>query len=282
MTSLKEFLDARRTINLDSNILGMGKNDIGKYIVSDEDYDIFLNLLHDNVFIKKSNRSTLMEKHRSVGPILVNLDLRYNLDQPLLRRFTNEHIRTFIAEYAAAMIYFSKVTQDLFFYQLQKPGPENLRKNSQKDGVHIQCPNVTTTPEYQYGIRGFLLSQTILDRVFYGESAIANLSEDCFDASVIHRNNWFIYGAGKPDLPPYQVEKIWKVSVLDINDHMSFREIVEKVVLHEVPVPSNLELVKTLSIRRGHIEPTPLGIRDARIGEWEELINSWVEGKATA
>ena len=42
MSNLKEFLDARRTSDSDSNITGMGKNDMGKYVVSDEEYDIFL------------------------------------------------------------------------------------------------------------------------------------------------------------------------------------------------------------------------------------------------
>lgn len=292
-TTLKAFLDARRTTDSDSNITGMAKGiDLGKYVISDEEYDTFLRLLHQHIFVKTPKiSSSLLEKHRSVGPILLDLDFRYETGGPLLRRFTNDHIRNFIAEYVAAMVYFSKVeslTQDLNFYHLQKPGPEN-DKNNHKDGVHIQCPNITTTPKYQYGIRGFLLSQTILGRVFDGDSKISNEAEDCFDVSVIHRNNWFLYGACKPDKPQYRVTKIWKVSVADVQelveevDMTDFPALVEgiKSILTEAPIPTDtFDLMKTLSIRRGHTEATPLGFRDARKTEWEELMISWGGGKA--
>lgn len=287
--TLKEFLDARRTSDSDSNITGMGKNDMGKYVVSDEDYDSFLKHLHTHIFGKVPKASNLLEKHRSVGPVLVDLDLRYETGGPLIRRFSDDHVRNFIAEYVAAMIYFSKIEsldKDLYFYHLQKPAPEN-DKNNHKDGVHIQCPSITTSPKFQYGIRGFLLGQNVIDRVF--DSAVSNEAEDCFDVSVIHRNNWFFYGACKPDKAQYKVATIWKISIADVRetldggDPADFQELVEAVksFMTETPVPSDtFELMKTLSIRRGHTDATPLGFRESRKTEWEELMISWGGGKA--
>lgn len=289
IASLKEFLDARRTSDTDSNITGMGHNDKGKYVVSEEEYDTFLRHLHTHVFGKYPKVSSLLEKHRSVGPILIDLDLRYETGGPLVRRFTNDHIRNFIAEYAAAMVYFSKVEsleKDLIFYHLQKPAPEHDKTNH-KDGVHIQCPTITTSPKYQYGIRGFLLSHAIIQRTF--ETPVSNIPEDCFDVAVIHRNNWFLYGACKPDKAQYQVVKIWKMSIADIRetldggDPADFQELVEamKSIMTEMTIPTDkLELIKTLSIRRGHENATPLGFRESRTSEWEELMISWGGGKA--
>ena len=289
MSNLRDFLNARRTGDSDSNIWGLGKgNDMGKYVVSEEEYDIFLKHLHTHIFGSVPRASNLVERHRNVGPILVDLDLKYETGGPLVRRFTDNNIRNFIAEYVAAMVYFSKVEdleKDLYFYHLQKPAPEHDKTNH-KDGVHIQCPSITTLPKYQFCIRGFLLSQTIIRRAF--DATVSNEPEDCYDVSVIHRNGWFFYGACKPDKAQYKATKIWKITIADIKemldggDPADFNELVEiiKNIMTEVSVPTDtFELMKTLSIRRGYTEATPLALRDSRKSEWEELMISWGGGK---
>ena len=291
--SLKDFLDGRRTGDSEANITGMGHYDKGKYIVSDEEYDTFLRYLHDHIFGKhqKPLASGLLEKHRAVGPILLDLDLRYALGGPLVRKFNTDHIRNVICEYVAAMVFFSKVEQlekDLCFYHLEKPAPEN-DKIYHKDGVHIQCPTITTTPRYQYGIRGFLLSQNVIDRVIGGTIPEKHGPEDVFDVCVIHKNNWFFYGACKPDKAQYKVAKIWKFSIADIRecldggdpaDFMDLVESMKSIVTEDVIPTDNFELMKTLSIRRSHVEATPLAFRESRVSEWEELMISWGGGKA--
>ena len=290
MSNLKDFLKARRTESAtDSNLVGMG-NDIGKYVVSDEEYDIFLKHLHSYIFGRSPNASSLLEKHKQGGPILVDLDLRYETGGPLVRRFNDEHIRNFIAEYVAAMIYFSKVEtleKDLYFYHLQKPAPENESKHH-KDGVHIQCPSLTTLPKYQYGIRGFLLSKTLIEREIGGTISDVHMPEDVYDERVIHKNHWFLYGACKPNKAQYKVSKIWKISIADVAemldgaDPADFHELCEAVksIMTESTIPTdNFELMKTLSIRRGHNEATPLGFRECRKSEWEELMIAWGGGK---
>ena len=106
--SLKEFLSGRRTKGTDFNITGIG-NDTGKYVVSEEEYDTFLRYLHTSIFGNVPKASSLLEKHRNVGPVLIDLDLRYETGGPLVRKFQNNTIKNFIAEYVAAMVYFSKV-----------------------------------------------------------------------------------------------------------------------------------------------------------------------------
>lgn len=298
MLTLRSFLDAHRSEKdaKDWNITGMGKEDTGKYTVSDVDYDKFLELVHSHIFGKIPRASSLLERHHQegggTGPQLVDLDLRYETGGPLIRRFTSDHIRDFIAEYVAAMIYFSKVEslpRDLVYYHLEKPSPET-DKSHHKDGVHIQCPTITTTPKYQYGIRGFLLNRDVIGRVFHS-TGISNTPEDCYDVSVIHRNNWFMYGACKPDKAQYKVAKVWKIGIADVRDALDggdpaeFEDLVEivKDLMVEVPHPATsntLDLMKKLSIRVGHTKATPLDIRAIRTAEWEDLMITWGSGKA--
>jgi P4 family phage/plasmid primase-like protien len=289
-TTLRTFLDAHRSSDSEWNLTGMSALDKGKYHVSDDEYDTFLDILHSHIFGRVPRASSLLERHRDNGPILVDLDLRYETGGPLIRRFGATHIKNFIAQYVAAMIYFAKVeslTQDLEFYHLEKPAPET-DKSSHKDGVHIQCPTITTTPRFQYCIRGFLLSHGIVEKLF-GSSEQSNAPEDCYDVSVIHRNNWFLYGACKPDKAQYKIAKLWHISIDDIRealdggDPTDFEELVDivhDIMTEQTIVTDTLATMKRLSIRKHHFETTPLAIRNLRIAEWDALMSTWGLGKA--
>lgn len=288
MSSLRTFLNSRRVEGTDWNITGMPHcPDTGKYKIADEEYDTFLSIVHSHTFGHPPNTNSLLEKHKEHGPVLVDVDLRYGLGQPLRRRFTHDAVRTFVSHYIAAMIYFSKVDDlpsDLLFYYMVKPTAESDAK-SHKDGIHIQCPSISTTPKYQYGIRGYLLQREILPSLF---PDVTNPPEDIFDVSVIHRNNWFLYGACKPSKPQYTVERIWRLSIADVrdaldgDDPLDAAELAETVSewLTEDPVPADtLDLMKKLSIRRGYDDNTAPAIRTLRQSEWEELMIAWGSGK---
>ena len=287
---LRKFLEDRRS-KINWTITGIGDSDKGCYAVDDTDYDTFLSLVHGYIFGRPARASTLLEKHKDNGPILVDLDFKYEkTDGPLLRRFTHDHIQTFIAMYIAAMIYLTRVEdlpEDLIFYDMIKPSPE-IAQGQQKDGVHIQCPMLTTSPKFQYVIRGFLLNQGIIETIF-GETSLSNTAEACYDISVIHSNNWFLYGACKVNKSQYKVERMWKISISDVVDALEggdpddFNELVEIVqnTMTDVVIPTNtFELMKTLSIRRGHDTLNEPAVREIRAGEWANLINQWGAGKA--
>lgn len=291
MSNLSSFLDAHRAgTGAEWNLTGMGGSDMGKYYVSDEEYDTFLQLVNTHIFGRSPRASTLLERHRDKGPGLVDLDLRYETGGILMRRFDTSHIKHFIAWYVATMIYFSRVEDlktDLLFYHLEKPQPENDGKHH-KDGVHIQCPTITTSPKYQYGIRGSMISNNVVDTVFKS-TGVCNPPEDVYDVSVIHRNNWFLYGACKPNKSQYKVVRVWQVTIADIaealdgGDPTDIAELVDIVqdIMTEVSVSKDtLELMKTLSIRRGHTEASPIETRKLRATEWEELMINWGSGKA--
>jgi len=289
MSTLRSFLDSHRTQESDWTLTGMSRDDAGKYAVSDEEYEEFLSIVYRHIFGNPRRVSSLLEKHREIGPLLVDLDFRYEMGGPLVRRFTPDMIRDFIAEYIAAMIYFARVedlTTDILFYDMQKLGPET-DKSFHKDGVHIQCPTITTSPKFQYAIRGFLLGRGVIERVF-GSTVLANPPEDCYDVAVIHRNNWFLYGACKPNKAQYTVKRVWRLPISEVRaflegDPADFTELVDIVkesLVADVVPPDSLELMKTLSIRHGHTDASEFGIRELRRSEWEELMIAWGAGSA--
>ena len=296
-STLRAYLDAHRAVKGSGqwNVTGLIRSgqdsDMGSFYIPDTEYDDFLAVVNDH--LRQPNRtSSLLERHHKVGPLLVDLDMKYEAAGQLRRHFTDNHIQDFIAEYIAAMIYFSRVEDlpnDLVFYHMEKPAPEHDKEDKKhKDGVHIQCPTLTTTPKYQFALRGFLLEQDIITRVF-ANTGLVNEAEDCFDHRVIESNNWFLYGAGKENKASYSIKHIWKVTVKDIEEVLSggdpvdFTDLVESVkdVMSEEHIPEDtLMLTKTLSIRRDHTEVTTLPIRPIREKEWANLQQLWGVGKA--
>jgi P4 family phage/plasmid primase-like protien len=289
--SLRTFLDAHRTSESDWNLTGMG-SDVGKYHVSDEDYDTFLEAVHSHIFGSKPMASSLLERHKEVGPLLVDLDFRYaGGSAPLLRRFKRSHIKRFVAEYIATMVYFTNLEakeEEIRFYVMAKPAPET-EKGNHKDGIHIQCPDLVTNPKFQYAIRGFMLSHGAIANAF-ASTELTNPPEDVYDVAVIHRNNWFLYGACKPDKQQYRVKHILRISPADIAEALDggtpgdMDELVEVIedMLVEDPVDAldTWDLLKTLSIRRGITTSTAPTIRPVRQQEWDTLVGAWGSGKA--
>jgi len=285
-SALKKFLHERKTNdNVAYSLLGMG-NDSGKYNVEDAEYDTFLQLVHQHIYSTPPRALSLIERHKEHSHILVDLDFRYGDTEgaPLMRQFNQDQVQTFIAMYLAAMVYFTEVEDlenDLVFYYMVKPAPEKDGKQH-KDGIHIQCPTINTTPKFQHAIRGFLLKNEVISKVFGGTN-MSNSAEDCYDKSVIHPNGWFLYECCKPNKSQYHVEKIWKVTIAEIQEAIAtvdvdnFEELVSIIhdVMTDVDIPtSSLEIMKTLSIRRGTTDLIEPAVRESRADEWEANVAS--------
>jgi P4 family phage/plasmid primase-like protien len=276
--TLRSYLDSVRTTTADWNVTGFGTGPngwLGKYKIPDDVYEPFLQLLHDHVFTK--NRAcSLLEKHKAQGPILIDLDFRYPGGGPLNRRFSDDHVRAFVAAYADAIArFFEPIAEPLQFYVMVKPSPE-VAGEEHKDGIHIVCPTLTTSPEIQFALRGYILQTGIVDQVF-GVTGNTKPAHDCLDLSVIARNNWFIYGACKPDKPPYKVTKLYGFNMpADYEpitpDHLDEEDI------HSL---DTLSLVTGLSIRHRHDAETEITLRTdspAVETEWLQLIQRWGKG----
>jgi len=248
----------------------------GKFKIPEEEYDAFLTLAHDHIFVK-GKACSLLEKHKLQSPVLIDLDFRYPSGGPLRRRFTDEQIRDFVTAYADAFArFFEPPPTDLQFFVALKPAPESdAAHDTHKDGVHIICPSITTKPEIQYAIRGYLIQTGVIDRIF-GNTGMTNPPQDCLDLSVVQRNNWFLYGACKPDKAWYKVTRVYTMAVPTDYEEITTDHLAEESLESWSPI----DLIKLLSIQNGHDSTTPLELRstDGISTEWSQLLQRWGKG----
>jgi P4 family phage/plasmid primase-like protien len=196
----------------------MGKPGNSYYIPSSMN-DLFYELYQNAVNAGETYHIT--EKHRHIGPIVIDLDFRFSPDAKELdctntpkRRFTDAMIKRvceFYCESARSMLDVEASCVEV--YVLEKPDEcRKIEKGVLKDGVHIIIPGLVTQPAVQQIIRRKVLSR------------IADVFEDCkpvnridniVDEAVIEKNNWMMYGSCKPNSLPYKVTNIYIYNVSD-------------------------------------------------------------------
>lgn len=248
MTTLREFLNARRVKDATWNLTGMGA-DGGKYFVSGEDYPHFLHLYSQNVH-QQRNTSSLLERHASYTPLLIDLDFRYSTDIQE-RIFEKSHIRQFLQSYASAFFTFFEYAQPLRFFVMLKP--ELLEeKGVVKDGIHILCGDLTLDYATVKTLRTYTLEKSILAH-FVDRT---NSDTDCFDEAVLQRNNWFLYGASKPDRKAYIVDYCF---LAHADGRIEEAEWIE----------DDEEFVRLFSLQLNRETPTNLRLRAEKEEEWK-------------
>ena len=226
----------------------MGKNG-GCYFISDEDYPIFLDMLHDYLFIKRNAPLNLVEQHGPTTPypVLIDLDFKYKPDKALTRMFSDEHIYKFVKAYSEVLLKFYKDFPNgktVRFFVSLRPQPYRHKKSVKgesivelKDGVHILSPDVVMTAERQRVLRHLALNNDIVTGAFEGTDYI-NKTDDIFDRSLTVKNGWLMYGESKEDVPAYSLQKVY---VLDTESGE-----LDEQAINEYP---NRTLMELLSIR---------------------------------
>lgn len=288
--ALKQYIDTKRTSSANWNITGLGSGWTGKFKIPDDEYDsVFLPLVHNHVFVH-GQACSLLERQGAQSPIVIDLDFHYPSGGPLQRRFTEEHIRAFVAAYAEALGRFwcmPEGAETLQFFVSLKPAPErDPAHNRHKDGIHIICPTLTLPRSVLCAIRGYLLQTGAIEQVF-GNTEMTNSADDCLDLTVTRTtnpNNWFLYGACKPDKAWYKLEYVYSILILDASAEedelvISPEDLSEESVDDWTP----LDLIRLLSVRVNHTTPTNIIQRhapDTVLGaDWALLMKQFGDGK---
>jgi P4 family phage/plasmid primase-like protien len=217
-SSLHRFLEDRRVWKKgpgqDVSMTGMGANK-GNWTVSDEDYPQFMDLMHEWLFIKDLRPNNFVEQRKPDGvtPLLIDLDFAYPPEKNLERTFTKENIQSFVAEAAAVLKenFDLKDRQTVRFFVTLRPNPYPNKGTSKhiKDGIHILCPDITLTPEFQGLVRQLMLEREAVKKSF-GETGYINHDDIVFDESLTKKQGWLFYGESKPDIPPYTLKHVFK------------------------------------------------------------------------
>lgn len=230
------------------NITGMSHPFTGSYFIKEEDYEEFLRLHHDHVFVD-GKPSSLLERHSTYTPILIDLDFRYN-PTDTDRCFTKENVRAFVKAYADAFFKFIDHNESIRFFVEVKPSP-TIEKDLKKDGIHILCPDVNVDYSIPFILRKYLLENNVLSCFPH----FINTAEDCFDESVIRRNNWFLHGATKGGKAQYSIVYCFIADPDGGFDECEWEE-------------SNRDLTYLFSLQHNRESPTPLTVRPDMLDEW--------------
>lgn len=215
---------------------GMGANK-GNWVVSDEDYPQFMDLMHEWLFIKDLRPNNFVEQRKPDGvtPLLIDLDFAYPPEKNLERTFTKENIQTFVAEAAAVLKenFDLKDRPTIRFFVTLRPNPYPNKGTSKhiKDGIHILCPDITLTPEFQGLVRHLMLEREAVKKSF-GETGYINHDDVVFDESLTKKQGWLFYGESKPDIPPYTLKHVFKYTpktekMTESKDTYKPRELIE-------------------------------------------------------
>jgi P4 family phage/plasmid primase-like protien len=211
--ALRTFLDARRISKDEKRPIAVTGMKGGKYEIPDADYPQFIDHLHEYLFVERGRPLNLIEQPNSAGPksLVLDLDFHYSKTRALdYHTFTLENIHTFNAAMINTLSTFfdlSKYTNLRFFVSLRPQAYEDKKAGIVKDGIHIQCPDISLSFEKQGAIRNHMLQNDAVKKAFAGTQFV-NDPAGIYDVSCTRFHGWFLYGESKPDIPAYDLKMV--------------------------------------------------------------------------
>lgn len=239
---------------------GWGGKYKGKYSIPENKNEIFHKLYYKECIADKNiNELSLIEKHKEVSPILIDIDLNYN-ENVDKRLHTIDHIKKIVELYMFEIkrtFILNNKSEDLMAFIFQRSKPYKS-KGITKDGIHIFFPFIISEPSVQYIIRENVIKKCNNDKILNDLPYINKLTE-IFDRTVIYTNGWFMYGSSKPQCSPYRLTNIFNEKLENLEpDEINYRDI--------------SDFAKFLSIRR-HKKEDETPIKNEKIEEINKLEN---------
>lgn len=239
MSNIYDFLQSHRS-GQNEPYTHTGLNPmIGKYYIPENHLDTFYKLY--NKSLRKNEILSITEIHDKIGPILIDIDLRFNEDIGINRKYSENDIKTLLRIYNEQISHYFDCDEDSFkSYIFEKPEPVRNKGNI-KDGIHIIYPYIISSPEVQYEIRENVI-RLLKETRCISLIGFKNELEDVIDKAVISKNPWLMYGSSKPDQKPYIITHIYNKELEDLD------------------LPTKTELPRLLSIRN-HTNETKLKVK---------------------
>lgn len=262
--ALSKFMIDRLTKSKEPSFTGTDGALKGKWIVEDNDSEHFYNLLYDYLFVKKGRALSIIERPRpnKVKPLMIDLDFHYPIENNLVRTFNKSHILSFCKSIGNSIINFFETDRSIlrFFITMRQEPYVDKRKQYNKDGIHIMCPDITLMNDKLTVLRNYILQENYLGESFK-DTSYKNKDEDVYDVSMTRDQGWYPYGESKPNVPPYLLSHVFTLNTEtndwdeELNDNYNTRELME-----------------ILSIRY-NIEEQENNIKDESQELFDELLN---------
>ena len=196
---------------------------LGSFFIKANELDYFYQLYEIALVNKKNLHIT--EKHDDIGPLLVDLDFRYNIEVSK-RVHTQEHIEQIVELYISEICdIFEILPTDkrltCFVFEREKAYISN---NMTKDGIHIMFPHIICKPTEQYIIRENIIGGKKITNIL-ANLPLKNKISEVVDRAIIEVNPWLMFGSKKPNCEPYKLTYIFNGQMKNINlDEYEFKE----------------------------------------------------------
>jgi P4 family phage/plasmid primase-like protien len=264
---LRDFLNERGgCASHEATVTAMGTELKGKWLIPDNDYPRFLDLLHDYLFVKKARSLNLVEQPRvnHHKPLLLDLDFRYSSDSAINRTFTDSNIKAFCEDVVKGLEHFfglEDYEDGIRFFVTLRPAPyQEQGKKERKDGVHIECPDICLSNEKQKVLRLWLLNRKSVQTCFAGTGYI-NKDEDVYDESMTRKQGWFFFGESKPNIPRYELKNVICYNAAD-----------QTFSSEDVGLYNSRDLMEILSVRYNLTDDGNV-VREEVSAEYQALLN---------
>jgi P4 family phage/plasmid primase-like protien len=199
------FMDEHKVFDADEYTMTRLGGVYGKYYVSDDEYDKFINLYKRVIPYREEY---ITEKQKDLGPILIDLDFRQE-KRYRDRKYLDSHIEQVAKITIDIIIEYLKISKsDIEALVFEKETPTyDAKKGNYKDGFHIIIP-VCVDVKMRYYIyqemKDKIKNEGILDDLPY-----VNEFDDVVDISVVKRNGWLLYGSKKNGGSVYRLSHIY-------------------------------------------------------------------------
>ena len=150
-------------------------------------YDLYLDALQAKALMH------FVEKPREVGPLIIDMDLKFDKSVNGKRKYSEEHILQLVKIVSETI---AKYTNFKFeTYVFEKKEPCSKKDGDYKDGIHI----INTTP-LSISMRYLIINEVqkkVEEQKILGDVPFINSYNDVFDKSIIETNGIVMYGSKK-------------------------------------------------------------------------------------
>lgn len=201
----------------------------GNYSITDN-IEGFYKLYVDKVFINKQPEYlTETQNKDSKGPLLVDLDFRFNQDVEE-RQHDESFISDLIGLYAETLQkYLNLDGQEINFFIFEKPNINTDYKNSKgyvKDGIHMLVTICLDHPTQMF-IRDKILE--VIKIQLLESLELTNSPNDVLDECVSKGEvNWQLFGSRKPDNEAYQLTYQYNITFQGKDDRVTEEQDIEE------------------------------------------------------
>lgn len=185
----------------------------GSWLVPDEALPKFYKLYRK--MMKLGIPMHFTEKHKDFGPIVIDLDLKFDKKKKK-RLYTEEMIEKIVQAFHNKIREYIDIDHDkLIAFVFEKKEPV-LKKEKMADGLHILYPLICLKPDIQQLITEEVRDEAEENNIFE-DLPLVNTMKEVFDLSIIDKTNWMIYGSYKPDGLPYLLTRIYAHDMSNID-----------------------------------------------------------------